>query len=1454
MLNIRKGFGDEKTQLQELNSRLDQYLSRVRQLEEENQLLVEEIRKLHLERGAEWAQGYHSELTELRGRVEELTVQKGEAEIQRENLYQELQSLQELWDQVRSMRLRIDQQLSQYKQDLEQARKNQAALEELYCRLLQECHVLRGSHQEELVALTEQSVVTPLRIAMHEIARPSLTMQEVQSFSLELSESWKEVFLLYQRKIEELECSLRLSEKSRQETEEEVRANSALVVELRKEYEELIGIRKVLEEELLIMKDKYSREIEEYQIIIEALEHERQTVTINITERLRDYQELMQVKTGLSLEVAAYRALLEAESSKGNITWTNQTTKKRPAGYMTAFDRTKQYIKREEHKKEFPAIRTNKELQRTIQHSNVHTFPLQTTSQMQMNPQAMDKGRMGHFFAVSVQEATAREKSNRWNSNVQPRYEFLRSKDGSSNAFYQDYSARSQPSSYSVTEKIKQEPIHYLKSNNSTKQQLHEISNLTFDRKEKGTQSQTRLVSESKLGDEMKISTKVVKDDKLGFKSTAINIPIVSKVGSSVTESVENKNNKEHLRHELPVKHERKTKEQVKKEKDEFKREDSEGKHITGEDKMETSESVEVYILREKQINDQTAVTIPIQSEVSTKEENLSKNSMEKSSESDNLYQTQVSINANKPGERIAEHLEKSSMVAGILRHFGQPLDSDNVNVTYVEKKEQSVDGSLKTEIFVETKTKEDVGVFDEPDVPNLWNSNSYQRIQANITRTARNTEEDIPNKKETTREGKGVEDWIGNIIQNELKGRSGVSVNVEIVEESTGTFGSDKTEFSTPFHVEEVEDKIQATEGSCVYDTTQESVKSEEAHIKMQAPSHVEEVTEGEETDEETKYFVSIPDESPLLPDDEEETLRGQIHIEEESHMKYSWQDEYLQGSQGQTMLSKLLKCSETAESDTTGCDVMDKNSVKGFEMQELETETPNSETNVIEREIQVPHEFQSSIMGLLSKDIKDPQKQLKGTLECLQGSLPQDIVKELSTLTGEQQGKVNNLAVDIKKIDQPKESGMVTIVAEINLSQTIDAETLDPQRLLEEGVNEKDIANLLECTKANTTKSSTHFSEKQLPHEQVSAGINRVIKHIQLETSDHISQSEYSTDTEKDTNEDLFPAGANRSVHHIQLGPREICSTQQIIFEGPITETLKLDIFKSPEKQSSDEKIPIRHIKLDPTENYSTEQIVFEGPIFKTMNISSATDEHNIKEMNRDSVDQTDDQNNTLDFGDSKNISEESMNQNVYQSVEGGMKTVMHYTLNSGGTQMTKEIKLESSLPKAKLFHETDNLEENTSPTEHNFDSQKIHVAKQIKYQGLVSDPYQLADAGYLDLDQQSNVNTLVHHIKISPNKEYTTSEAAMSKKMYITDEGGSSLMEESKRSTAHIHLGAKEQAAAETYEICDVQVSSPSEDPNENESSIKHIKLGPKGKSFTFQMDITKIAPKCQGDNQE
>ncbi|XP_068131234.1 synemin [Hyperolius riggenbachi] len=1707
MLFVRREIGDEKAQLNELNQRLDLYLSRVRQLERENQQLVEEVQRARSEREVQWTQVYHPEMCELRRKVEDLNIQKCEAELQRDNLLHELQELQELWEQVKNMRLKIDQQLKQYKQDLQQAQKSQAALEQLYIQLQQECQMLQGSHEEELQALRDQALQTPLHITMQEVSRPRLSLTEIESFSLELSDSWKDAFVYYQKKIEELEIIVRQSEEDRRGGEGESNVYRLQVEKLCREYEDLLNTRNMLEDELLRMKEKYCREAEEYEIIIEDLENEKKTIAMTITERLRDFHDLTQVKTGLSLEVAAYRALLEAESRKGTVIVTEHNIRDRPPGYVnTVFEETTRFYDGGKERIQYPVTHIKDEMIWSAHTPNADRFLNRTVPQAVIKPRYTNLGNTSSSYVSRVYE----EKGNRWDSlPFTTSYRSSYKPETKSSVSFQTVqpatlSPYASTQSTRISQTTKQEQIKDLKPVARPRTHSREARKREVDVKAENKQQKLDSHTETKIAGDKKIHVQSAEEERLEK---------MNKETVSVTEVAQKEVVQEPKEQELPVKKERKKREQAKKRKEErqsmvvgddnvtgrskeevhettqasvvgettqdeqvvleipirftgrkqedvqqkdntvenktarnvsqsyvspktvqeygedralvddllrqlgqpssFERKDT---NISSEEKNQGSTYMRTFVLGEN-VPDKTVIEIPIQLEVSRKESISKKENVEKQSRvpvnviqmkiyeesipgSEEVDRTKTDSEINKfsrtddSASVSSESIENRAFVSDILRELGQPSDLDDTNVTYVERKEKCSDGSTKTEIIVQSKTEEELDLFDEPDLTDLWNTTPQSSAQSSAQDSSKaHISEEIHSKKikKTVLEdisGEEAEEWIGNVIRTGLKGSPGKSVNVEIVEESIGTYGYEKGEFCTPFHVEEADDAY----------TKEESLKTEKQHVSTKTdkiqdniqpsavPAHVEEITEGGHIDEEINYFVSIPDDNPYFEEEEEETIRGQIHMEEESQVKYSWQDEFLQGSQGRKSLSEMLKQASAGEQssgtykssvDSTNTEdtghtershvgtigtektptydfsvkrsdeleekqenrdsqfeiVIDKSagynylvdsndslgkkqcigesnvetikidkvvtygsSVDGdeFDSEEQKGES-HVQTVVIEKKINVPHEIQSSLMNLLSEGIKDPQQQLKGALECLKGNLPQELFKELSTIAGEEQTQTSNLAVDIKKVGQTEDSGMVTIVAEISSSQTLDADDIDHLELKESVLStertinksqlkstediisvlqkEKDISafineaagsqgsyhSVLEMKnkgdyytaegihEESQLPTSVHFSPTQeMSFGHISTDASQFIKRIELDTSEQILPEE--------SMDDFSPTEINRSEHHIRLGPRETFSNKQIIFEGPISETFKLDIVKNTE-DSSEQNRSIRHIKLSPTENVPAEQIIFQGPIFRAGGRgTNVTEELSVQEKLADSGIES---GQSFSFETFQSGNKETTNQSNEFFIDTG-KAVSHFKVNPGET-FSKPIVFEGSIPRTydinrTITVETDNSEDNNRPIEHSSPTSKIQVTKQIKYQGFVSEVEDYGNAN--DQNNQSNVNTSVHHIKLSPNKEQIVFQGPVSANVQITGEGNT-YVDDTNRSIQHIRLGSSEihqpehvtitGPTMESYESSDFVVSSPSGDSTESERSFKHIKLGPKEKAFTFQMDITKLASK-------
>ncbi|XP_060933362.1 synemin [Limanda limanda] len=315
MLPFKRTFEGEKQQLQKLNSRLAQYLCRTKQLEQDNAHLVSEIHKLRqVKTAAGWEPRYKAEMRDLRGMLGQLSMEKSQAEMEREKLWRELQMVQGLCSEQTEVCRDISGELQGREKELHLAHQTNSGLQQRLLQLESQYKSMEDAHRQEKERLRRQvdARVVPI-ITQSYRGPPVASVEEVQEYARGLSEGWMETFDMYQQKVEEMEQSIRADQARLGDLQREKMLYAAEMEKLRTEAEKRGQAQMRLEEQLMHMQEKIHVDSGEYQMIIEQLEHERNAMADTIEAKMREHHHLLQVKMDLGSEVAAYRALLEGD-------------------------------------------------------------------------------------------------------------------------------------------------------------------------------------------------------------------------------------------------------------------------------------------------------------------------------------------------------------------------------------------------------------------------------------------------------------------------------------------------------------------------------------------------------------------------------------------------------------------------------------------------------------------------------------------------------------------------------------------------------------------------------------------------------------------------------------------------------------------------------------------------------------------------------------------------------------------------------------------------------------------------------------------------------------------------------------------------------------------------------------------------------------------------------------
>ncbi|CAM4611918.1 unnamed protein product [Lepidochelys olivacea] len=1503
MLRYRGEEWDEKTQLRELNSRLRLYVSRVRELEQENRLLAREVAERQQQQLA-GLRGPQQEVAELRGRVAELSRAKREAELERDGLQQELGQLELLGAEVLQLRRRLAPELAGQRPLLERLWGECAALEELL-------QGLRAEHGRLLERRRrEAGEVRALRLDLAALPPPAggLSLEQLEeTYELVLGQACRESLLRYQGQLRALqEREARLGRESLEQLRAEGARCRLQLEELQRRGQQLGGLGRRLEDELLALQELHGAEADEYQRIIDALEDEKQFLTMSIMDYLKDYNELMQVKVGLSLEVETYRTLLEGESSQWMITWIDQHGRKIPQGVRnTSYDYPNSYsaYREEKKKKSFPIIKSADTRHKTPV-TNIRSSALYSTQTRRGGPRTTDSGKVlrkdilnseYHPSTTIEKDATYERimKDHREFKTFTPTYglwgdtkiqrktfpERKRTEATTTSAvsFSKELtSVQSSNKDHKLDTRSGVSESTRTKPDNFTKFPSYELnSNFKQTKSEQALDDTRTILKEKTKGD------KPVKEGENGLleeknkqpvneeriivleKKEMDDKPTTAERSVNFGKTEVKPEQKTHIMEDMIINDDKKIFSGVRSKEDSTAKEE---KKVTWEEQTRVHKSAREgeFFLPDAKIKEdeltkrntnvflesisKEAVEIPISVEMYTPDKILQnsnteitfqgfKTSVGRETDERTIKPVEIlSVNVSEKEPNLEdEHgiSDKSSprmgtlsteniaetIVADILKSFVQSSGSEttpHTKVNYLEKKKYD-DEKEMTEITVQSQVQEEISISDEVDLGSLLNKEG----------------------KVVLEDAKGIPstDVIEDLINVGLKGRDRigkVSVNVEIVEEPLESATDERSEFSAPFEVEEVEDtspsmeRHYGDEGEQTITATAEDFKKKK--LSSEILTHVEEVTEADDSVDEQRYFVSTPDDYPLAHGKDEDSVYGQIHIEEESTIKYSWQDEFLQGTQRR-------KDDSMSSPEQTYQVVGEEASAYVLNEEHPKGEASHAESIVIEKEIKIPHEFQASIKGLLLKETRDPKQQLKEALEQLEGSLPESVKEELAALTKENHADSSSLAVDIKKVEQTNEDGLVTMVAEVSLSQTLDTDQFDIAQLggvitseiekvslkspKQEGFDERNDPDLerwthgkssIETDISPSTNKSTpwasqgvyssssvrsndgmeYHSTEQVIHEgPVSAA-------VEFGNAEEVSQSQISTDI-------------NKSLRHIRIGPTEIRRTEQVIYEGPISETLELggrgDLV--PTEGSLDIGRSVKLFKMGPKEIQTTEEIIYKGPI---------------------------------DVDEPENFAQPQVPADVNRSMR-------HITV--GSPQITEDLIFKGPTSDSSEL----NISGDLSPTEGSTDTNKsvrhirlspkeIHT-EQVIFEGPISGNVELSGTGEL-----SQTGSSIRHIKLGQKEihsaEKITYEGPLSETAELGSTGDSSHVEhrsDTNASIRHIKLGPKEFMTTEQIiykgPISEHLEFSESGDHFHSEGSVKHITLGQKEIKTTEQV---------------
>nr|XP_009490385.1 PREDICTED: keratin, type II cytoskeletal 5-like [Pelecanus crispus] len=323
--NIHQVRKDEKEQIKTLNNKFASFIDKVRFLEQQNKVLETKWTLLQ-DQGQKNNSGknnldplFEAYINNLKRQLANLLNERGRMDGELKNMQDLVEDFKNKYEEEINRRTAAENEFVVLKKDVDAAYMNKVELEAKVDALTDELSFLRALYDAELAQLSTQVSDTAVILSMDNnrdldlssiIAEVKAQYEDIANRSRAEAEAW------YQTKFEELQATAGKHGDDLRNTKGEISELNRLIQRIRSEIENTRNQCATLQTAIGDSEERGELALKDAKAKMIDLEDALQKAKADMARQLREYQELMNVKLALDIEIATYRKLLEGEESR----------------------------------------------------------------------------------------------------------------------------------------------------------------------------------------------------------------------------------------------------------------------------------------------------------------------------------------------------------------------------------------------------------------------------------------------------------------------------------------------------------------------------------------------------------------------------------------------------------------------------------------------------------------------------------------------------------------------------------------------------------------------------------------------------------------------------------------------------------------------------------------------------------------------------------------------------------------------------------------------------------------------------------------------------------------------------------------------------------------------------------------------------------------------------------